>query len=147
MATSSVDLDRVNAQLPSPADDLALRESLEDARVLLWYATREGKQLPEEMVQTIVDAQSLLRPGPARPQFRMSLSDRFSRFSCSHATGVGRFDRGDVWLPVRQPKRAKSTPTWERCKDKEKVQCRCAHCFDVAFSDSNILVHWHSIPN
>ena len=40
MATSSVDLDRVNAQLPSPADDLALRESLEDARVLLWYATR-----------------------------------------------------------------------------------------------------------
>ena len=37
-----------------------LAKSLEDARVLLWYATREGKQLPEDMVQTIVDAQSLL---------------------------------------------------------------------------------------
>ena len=67
MATSPDSTETKGAQSRPPSDALALSESLEDARVLLWYATREGKQLPEDMVQTIVDAQSLLGPGQHDP--------------------------------------------------------------------------------
>jgi hypothetical protein len=67
MATSPDGTETKDAQSRPPDDALALSESLEDARVLLWYATREGKQLPEDMVQTIVDAQSLLGPGRHDP--------------------------------------------------------------------------------
>ena len=67
MATSPDSTETKGAQSRPPSDALALSESLEDARVLLWYATREGKQLPEDMVQTIVDAQSLLALASTTP--------------------------------------------------------------------------------
>ena len=40
-------------------DDPPLIQSIDDAQVLLSYATREGKTFPDEMVQTIVEAQTL----------------------------------------------------------------------------------------
>jgi hypothetical protein len=44
----------------SAAHDRPLRESLEDASVLLWFATREGKAVSKETVAHIVAAQSVL---------------------------------------------------------------------------------------
>jgi hypothetical protein len=49
--------------MPTAAYEKPLRESLEDASVLLWYATREGKQLSREAISDIVEAQSTLTPG------------------------------------------------------------------------------------
>ncbi len=47
---------------PQP-DDPPLIQSINDAQVLLWYATREEKRFSDAMVQTIVEAQSLTVPG------------------------------------------------------------------------------------
>jgi hypothetical protein len=44
----------------SAAHEKPLRESLEDASVLLWFATREGKPVSKETVEHIVQAQSML---------------------------------------------------------------------------------------
>ena len=44
----------------SAAQERPLRESLEDASVLLWFATREGKPVSKETVAHIVAAQSVL---------------------------------------------------------------------------------------
>ena len=45
-----------------------LRESLEDASVLLWFATREGKPVSKETVAHIVEAQSMLREKRRDPE-------------------------------------------------------------------------------
>lgn len=45
---------------PSTAHEKPLRESLEDASVLLWYATREGKPVSKETIAHIVQAQLVL---------------------------------------------------------------------------------------
>ena len=45
----------------SAAHEKPLRESLEDANVLLWFATREGKSVSKETVAHIVEAQAMLR--------------------------------------------------------------------------------------
>src|SRR4051795_7405099 len=50
-------------QLDVPAVRSPLSQSVIDSQVLLWYATREGKVLPEDKVQTIVDADILLSAG------------------------------------------------------------------------------------
>jgi hypothetical protein len=50
------------------AQEKPLRESLEDASVLLWYATREGKQVSKETIRDIMEAQSTLIPGTRNPQ-------------------------------------------------------------------------------
>jgi hypothetical protein len=57
--------DRSTATSEQPWVDSAmhekpLRESLEDASVLLWYATREGKPVSNETVEHIVAAQAML---------------------------------------------------------------------------------------
>jgi hypothetical protein len=52
-----------NGDGSSAAYEKPLRESLEDASVLLWYAAREGKQVSKETIGDIVDAQSKLRAG------------------------------------------------------------------------------------
>jgi hypothetical protein len=52
----------------SAAQEKPLRESLEDASVLLWYATREGKQVSKETIRDIMEAQSSLLPGTRNPQ-------------------------------------------------------------------------------
>src|SRR5918994_6373740 len=44
----------------SAAHEKPLKESLEDASVLLWYATREGKSVSRETVEHIVAAQFML---------------------------------------------------------------------------------------
>jgi hypothetical protein len=44
----------------SAAHEKPLRESLDDASVLLWYATREGKPVSKETVEHIVAAQAML---------------------------------------------------------------------------------------
>jgi hypothetical protein len=44
----------------SAAHEKPLKESLEDASVLLWYATREGKPVSKETVEHIVAAQFML---------------------------------------------------------------------------------------
>jgi hypothetical protein len=44
-----------------------LVRSLSDARQLLWFATREGKDLPGEIVDAIVEAESVLRSGNRDP--------------------------------------------------------------------------------
>jgi hypothetical protein len=56
-----------DAGAPSGAQEKPLRESLEDASVLLWYATREGKQVSKETIGDIVEAQSSLIPGTRNP--------------------------------------------------------------------------------
>jgi hypothetical protein len=45
------------------AAEKPLKESLEDASVLLWYATREGKEISKEAISDIVFAQSSLGAG------------------------------------------------------------------------------------
>jgi hypothetical protein len=44
-------------------DGSPLRQSINDAQVLLWYATREGKTFPAEIAQTIADTDALLNSG------------------------------------------------------------------------------------
>ena len=52
----------------SAAHEKPLRESLEDASVLLWYATREGKPVSKETVEHIVAAQSVLSTKSRDPE-------------------------------------------------------------------------------
>jgi hypothetical protein len=52
----------------SAAHEKPLRESLEDASVLLWYATREGKPVSKETVEHIVAAQWLLNTRNRDPE-------------------------------------------------------------------------------
>lgn len=49
---------------PSAAQERPLKESLGDASVLLWFATREGKDVDDQVLRDIVRAQSTLRDGP-----------------------------------------------------------------------------------
>ena len=44
MMTGQPTADYSDAETPSVAQEKPLRESLEDASVLLWYATREGSK-------------------------------------------------------------------------------------------------------
>jgi hypothetical protein len=50
----------IGSEKASTAHEKPLRESLDDASVLLWYATREGKNVSDQTVQHIVRAQSVL---------------------------------------------------------------------------------------
>jgi hypothetical protein len=68
MMTGQQNGERSDAGTPSAAQEKPLRESLEDASVLLWYATREGKQVSEKTISDIVEAQSSLIPGVRNPQ-------------------------------------------------------------------------------
>jgi hypothetical protein len=52
----------------SAAHEKPLKESLEDASVLLWYATREGKSVSKQSISDIVVAQSSLGPGTRNPE-------------------------------------------------------------------------------
>ena len=52
-----------DARALSAPQEKPLRESLKDASVLLWYATREGKQVSKETITDIINAQSTLKPG------------------------------------------------------------------------------------
>ena len=52
----------------SAAHEKPLEESLEDASVLLWYATREGKSVSKQSISDIVVAQSSLGPGTRNPE-------------------------------------------------------------------------------
>jgi hypothetical protein len=52
-----------HAKAPSAAQEKPLHESLEDASVLLWFATREGKEVDDPVLRDIVRAQSELRGG------------------------------------------------------------------------------------
>src|SRR5262245_5989283 len=49
-----------------------LKESLGDASVLLWFATREGKEVDDSVLQAIVTAQSKLREGVRDPEIESS---------------------------------------------------------------------------
>ncbi len=51
------------AAAPATAQERALGEALEDASVLLWYATREGKPVADKTVDDIVTARSALDGG------------------------------------------------------------------------------------
>jgi hypothetical protein len=52
----------------SAAHEKPLRESLDDASVLLWYATREGKPVSKETVEHIVAAQAMLSARSRDPE-------------------------------------------------------------------------------
>jgi hypothetical protein len=54
----------LDAGIPSAAQERPLKESLGDASVLLWFATREGKEVDDEVLRDIVRAQATLRDGP-----------------------------------------------------------------------------------
>lgn len=56
------------AGIPSAAYEKPLGESLEDASVLLWYATREGKEVSEKALRDIVEAQAVLAGGTRNPE-------------------------------------------------------------------------------
>ena len=56
-----------DAGASSEAYERPLRESLEDSSVLLWYASREGKQVTEKTINDIVLAQSVLGPRTRDP--------------------------------------------------------------------------------
>jgi hypothetical protein len=51
------------AGTPSAGQEKPLHESLDDATILLWFATREGKEVEDSVVRDIVKAQSELRGG------------------------------------------------------------------------------------
>jgi hypothetical protein len=52
---------------PSAAQEKPLRESLGDASVLLWFATREGRKVDDGVLRDIVSAQAKLREGGRDP--------------------------------------------------------------------------------
>jgi hypothetical protein len=58
MTTERPTSESQDAGASSEAYEKPLRESLEDASVLLWYATREGKQVSGKALKDIVQAQS-----------------------------------------------------------------------------------------
>jgi hypothetical protein len=60
MATEQTTAASEESWVKSAAHEKPLRESLEDASVLLWYATREGKPVSKETVEHIVAAQAML---------------------------------------------------------------------------------------
>jgi hypothetical protein len=64
MTTEPPDGRAVDAKAPAAAQERPLKESLGDASVLLWFATREGKEVDDEVLRNIVTAQSTLREGP-----------------------------------------------------------------------------------
>jgi hypothetical protein len=63
MATERSTAESQDAGASSEAYEKPLKESLEDASVLLWYATREGKEVSKETISDIVLAQSSLSAG------------------------------------------------------------------------------------
>jgi hypothetical protein len=60
--------DSQHAGTPAAVQEKALRESLEDASVLLWFATREGRKIDDGVLNDIVGAQSVLREGARNPE-------------------------------------------------------------------------------
>lgn len=68
MTTGRPTAESADAGTPSAAYEKPLKESLEDASVLLWYATREGKQVSEKALSDIVQAQSTLSAGDRNPE-------------------------------------------------------------------------------
>jgi hypothetical protein len=64
LTTESPSAGSLEAGAPSAAQERPLKESLGDASVLLWFATREGKEVDDEVLRNIVTAQSTLREGP-----------------------------------------------------------------------------------
>ena len=57
-----------DAGVPPASYEKPLGESLEDASVLLWYATREGKEVSEKVLRDIVQAQLVLSEGTRNPE-------------------------------------------------------------------------------
>jgi hypothetical protein len=62
MPTERVAGESKDTAVPAAQDD-PLQESLGDASVLLWFASREGKDVEDKVLTTIVSAQSKLRHG------------------------------------------------------------------------------------
>ncbi len=67
MTTEPPSAQSQDAGASSEAHDKPLRQSLADASVLLWYATREGKPVSEKVLKDIVLAQSTLTSGIRNP--------------------------------------------------------------------------------
>jgi hypothetical protein len=68
MATEQSAASNEESWVKSAAHEKPLRESLEDASVLLWYATREGKPVSKETVEHIVAAQAMLSTRSRDPE-------------------------------------------------------------------------------
>ncbi len=68
MPTDQPNGENENAEPLSAVHEKPLKESLADASVLLWYATREGKQVTEKTISDIVLAQSSLSAGTRDPE-------------------------------------------------------------------------------
>lgn len=64
MTTEPSDAGSLDAQAVAAAQERPLKESLGDASVLLWFATREGKEVDDEVLRDIVRAQATLKDGP-----------------------------------------------------------------------------------
>ena len=95
-----------DAGVPPSAQEKPLRESLEDASVLLWYATREGKQIAKETVGDIVLAPFL---------------GGFPGAGCGRPTGIGRLDFGDLQLSVRRLQQKRETKVSRRRSDQKEL--------------------------
>ena len=57
-----------DAGVPPAAYEMPLKELLGDASVLLWFATREGKEVDDSVLKAIVTAQGTLREGVRDPK-------------------------------------------------------------------------------
>lgn len=68
MATERTSVTSEESWAGSAVHERPLKESLEDASVLLWYATREGKPVSNETVEHIVAAQSTLSAKTRDPE-------------------------------------------------------------------------------
>jgi hypothetical protein len=68
MATEQSTATSEPSRRQSAAHEKPLRESLDDASVLLWYATREGKPVSKETVEHIVAAQAMLSARSRDPE-------------------------------------------------------------------------------
>jgi hypothetical protein len=67
MHTEPPTAESVDAGAPAGAQ-AKLEESLGDASVLLWFATREGKEVGDGVLRDIVNAQSKLKEGAPDPR-------------------------------------------------------------------------------
>jgi hypothetical protein len=77
----------------------ALETSRTDARVLLWFATREGRKVDKKVLEDIVDAESKLSNNPTSEN-EVTFLDSLSGPRCGRPTGVGRIYSVNLQAPV-----------------------------------------------
>ena len=101
MPTAQPTRESKNEETISAAQDRPLKESLADASVLLWYATREGKEVAEKSISDIVLAQSSLSAGTRDPEVESRFWAALRALAAAVKPASVEFDFGHLQLSIR----------------------------------------------